>query len=399
MHEHGPGCGCEELHAVAWVGADGVHLQTNLRGHELAPAIVSVLQQHVGDAEPLLKAQPPDPKNPELELIAAMAAAHLEQWIATLLEALLLWWRHKPPRRFDAATERALRAVFEQHEEDLVVAFSGMLGYGTPAPENHPAKLPGVGSFVEAAARLGISSSPDSPLVALQGPRLTWSALGDELGKIPMDPTTAASVEAMQRRGAIYMRRPAQQFEDETIRTLLDHERQLSAEQLHAIRTAGAEAVSTQMSVAEFERKIKDLADATLRNNMARVSRTELAQAAAWGAYTVLKARAAEIGETDPEVYKLTSPTACQHCVRIWGRRGSNRYRLSELEAWELAGGNFHKPAREWRATIGPVHPQCLCGQLFLYTGDDLHTRMLAAVDEMVEEGKRMRAAGAATGG
>ena len=112
----------------------------------------------------------------------------------------------------------------------------------------------------------------------------------------------------------------------------------------------------------------------------------------------LIEKKAAEIGETDPLVYKITSVTACQHCYRIWGRRGSIRYHLSELERWEALGGNFHKPAREWRATIGPIHPNCMCGSLFLYTGDDLHTRMLAAVDEMVEEGKRMRAAAAAGG-
>lgn len=399
-HEHGQGCGCEELHAVAWVDGNAVHLQTNLKGHDLAPTILAALSEHVGAAEPLLKAQPPDPKNPTLTMLVERSLQDMQAWVATLIEALLFWWRGRRRGRFTAEQERELRAVFGAHEEDLVVQFAGMLGYATDAPADHAARLPdGLGSYVEAAARLGLTADPLSPLTGLQGPRLTWEALGDELGNIPMDDTTREAVSAMQRRGAIYMRRPAQRFEDEVVRTLLDHDRALSTQQLQDIRAAGADAVAQQMGVVDFERKLKDIADATLTNDMARVSRTELAQASAWGAYAVLKKKAAELGETDPEVYKLTSMTACQHCWRIWGRRGNIRYRLSVLERWEAEGGNFHKPAREWRATIGPVHPQCLCGQLFLYTGNDLHTRLLDAVDEMVEEGKRMRAAAAAPGG
>jgi hypothetical protein len=344
---------------VAWLGGDGVHLATNMRGHDMAPVILAALSEHVGVAEPLMKAATPDPKNPNLETLLGRSLADLQAWVTTLLEALLAWWRGRKPSRFDAEMERELRAVFGEHEEDLVVRFAGILGYAAEAPDTHPARLPALGSYVEAAALLGSTVDPTSPLVELQAPRLAWEAFGDALGRIPLDAQTREAVLAMQRRGAIYMRRPAQRFEDEVVRTLLDHERQLSTQQLATIREAGAVAVAEQMSVADFERVLKDLADATLTNDMARVSRTELAQAAAWGAYAELKKKAAEIGEPDPLVYKVTSVTACQHCFRIWGSRGAIRYRLSELERWEALGGNFHKPAREWRATIGPVHPQC----------------------------------------
>jgi hypothetical protein len=133
-----------------------------------------------------------------------------------------------------------------------------------------------------------------------------------------------------------------------------------------------------------LERDLRDaVAGTPLTNDMERVARTELRDAHAEGAYQTLKAETERLGLNDPEVYKITSPTACADCVRIWGRGGSKRYRLSQVEAWEAQGGNMGKPHQQWGPTIGTVHPNCGCGPL-LYFNASTHQAMLTAVDEIM---------------
>lgn len=169
--------------------------------------------------------------------------------------------------------------------------------------------------------------------------------------------------------------------------------RELTQSEYDRIRPAVERAVLERRSSRELESDLREAVVGTsLTNDMERVARTELREAHAQGAYQDLKTQTEALGIEDPEVMKITSATGCVHCIRIWGRGGSKRYRLSQVEAWEAAGGNFGKPAAEWGPTIGPVHPQCVCGAL-LYFDPKTHSAMLAATAEIVAAYRQEKAA------
>jgi hypothetical protein len=67
-------------------------------------------------------------------------------------------------------------------------------------------------------------------------------------------------------------------------------------------------------------------------------------------------------GGDDAEVYKITYPGACKHCIAMYrtGGEGSEPrvFKLSELKA---NGTNIGKKVVDWKPVIGPVHPFCRC--------------------------------------
>lgn len=67
-------------------------------------------------------------------------------------------------------------------------------------------------------------------------------------------------------------------------------------------------------------------------------------------------------GGEDADVYKITYPGACKHCLRLY--RSSDAasepkvYKLSELRA---NGSNIGRKAADWLPVVGPTHPFCRC--------------------------------------
>lgn len=175
--------------------------------------------------------------------------------------------------------------------------------------------------------------------------------------------------------------------------------RELSGNEYAAVRPVIQTAIAERRTARELARELRAaVAGTKLTNEMERVARTELRDAHANGAYQALKEQAGSAGLDDPEVYKITSPTGCRECIRIWGRGGSRRYRLSQVEAWEAQGGNYGRPAAQWGPTIGTVHPNCTCGPLLLYVGDKEHEVVLRTAESIINEIRAEQAA-ARTGG
>ena len=62
----------------------------------------------------------------------------------------------------------------------------------------------------------------------------------------------------------------------------------------------------------------------------------------------------------DALVYKLPKEEACESCVELFMIGDVPRiFKLSQLMA---NGSNIGVPKKEWKATVGPVHPHCRCG-------------------------------------
>ena len=66
---------------------------------------------------------------------------------------------------------------------------------------------------------------------------------------------------------------------------------------------------------------------------------------------------------SDSFVAKIPNPSACPHCLRLHiGEDGQPRvFKLSTLEN---NGANVGRKAADWRAVVGPVHPNCVCSMI-----------------------------------
>ena len=169
-------------------------------------------------------------------------------------------------------------------------------------------------------------------------------------------------------RAAIYMRRPIGAAISAVETTLLDAgqipiDRRLTEPERALVGEEIARALTDKAPTSETIRRLREALHGTgLTNELERVVVTELAFARGWGGYVALKGRSP--GE-DPQVYKITNPGACEDCRRIWGPAGNPvLYRLSAVEAFTAAGGNFGRPRTAWGPTIGPTHPRCTCPPL-----------------------------------
>lgn len=397
-HEHDEHCGCG-LTASAYRDADG-HLvvRTNILDHPDAEPFARALLAHATGRAELAKAKRLDDlvnrdwKYPELDELVQKARRDMLRWGPDLIRELKRLYESGKLFPLTPDREAMLRSLFRDRSNRLVVRVAGILD-GRPAPPT--AEGYQEPSHTEAAFRMGVRLDPVDPAShyrppPVSGPDTTaFEELLQDVMKVPLDEQDARALQFVQRRVGDYVRKPAQAFELDTVRTLLDSERLLEDEQVDWLRGKLTDAVVERMSADDLARELRRTADRSLANDMNRIARTELRSAHAYGAYRSLKRKAAEAGIDDPDVYKITSPSACVQCRRIWGRRGSKVYALSEVEAWELGGGNFGRPADQWGPTIGPVHPNCLCGPLLMYTGERSHRLMLEANDEMLADWRR----------
>lgn len=94
-----------------------------------------------------------------------------------------------------------------------------------------------------------------------------------------------------------------------------------------------------------------------------RVAHTEM-----WNAKINGEAQAIIDGESpltnkgvDTKVFKRPAPNACPMCKKLYLENGTNKpivWKLSELMA---NGTNYGKKQSEWKATLGTLHPNCMC--------------------------------------
>lgn len=335
--------------------------------------IIGALAAHLGfEIEPMrLAIDPqPDPRYP---------------WLATLVRSAQTTWELMTKRfvgrlltMMGPYEEEAFRDAFEEHTTSVSGTFSGraedprlladLIRRGE-VPED---------DLVSVSFRLGrgLDFSEPHRYTGQKSPRfdnLVRQARGVELTEEDRHALLYA-----QRRAGIYMRAPAQA-------QVREAERLLSQYELKRVREAVASAVATGASSKQLEADLREHVDSPrLSNDMDRVAVTELHFAHSHGAHMALKAQIADAGISDPEVYKITGPRACDDCRRIWGTGGSERYRLSHVEARDAAGGNHGLPRQQWGPVIGPVHPRCTEGPLQMYT-PQLADAIQDTVDEMMD--------------
>lgn len=420
-HTHTPDCGCGDEHEYVvrvTTSREGARVRTDLGRAPVAvrSRVLAALAVHLDvprALEPLAKGEElpaskanVDARYPVLETLIQRArrdwASFGEQLIEKVVETL------RGHSELTAELRAELQELFRAHEAAVLMRFAGV---GDKAARQRAVDAgfinPGatVWSNVDVAYRAGVGMPLLMQAVQDADPEVARAQVADVVEAFSRQPMTATETVALdfaRKRAARLMRRPIQDIHDaflgilEPIGAPVAHDgtggeakprppgeggaepsagerggavasdsgrpasRELTADEYAKIRPVIERAILERRSAAQLARDLREAAAGTqLTNDMERVARTELRAAHAEGSYQKLKTQTEAVGIADPLVYKMTSPTGCKQCIRIWGRGGSTRYRLSQVEAWEEQGGNYGRPAASWGPTIGPVHPNC----------------------------------------
>lgn len=346
MHVHGPGCGCSTERLAKGVGPLG---------------------EGTGDGEG------EDPRYQALWRLVQAARRDWRRWRAQLIREVTTALRDGRLLPMTTENRALLQELLRDHEMAMVIRFAGR---GAVPDDAMIERLISKGVLTEAAAsgggyiepayRVGrrletLAEAPDEESVA--------EILDDAYG-IQMTPTDVAALESIRVRGAELVRAPARKLTGDVLIKVAEADRQLSTVERRAIQEGVAESYMRRETVQQAARRMREAAIGTrLTNDMDRLTRTELVGAHNFGAKEALRQEVFRTsGNLDPWVYKSISPFACKQCQRIWGPASAPRkYKLSEIEANDAAGGNYGRKARDWVATTWPIHPNCTCPPLLVW--------------------------------
>jgi hypothetical protein len=364
---------------------DGDHVHVDIRAipSQLRPAVVAALAHHLDlEVHVLAKAgrgEGPDPRFPEIEHLVDEVRTRWSRWTRWLVDKLI----GRVETR--TATPAAVATIMETHEIGVTRALTGTV---LETPKGEPLVVdrellppqPETTAPISIAFRLGVAADPDNP------PRVP-EAVREPPPVSTLSDAGRAALTYARSRAAIYLRRPIGDLRQTTERILIDggiplDPRALTEEERGGVRRVIVDAIEHGRPLGETTQRLRDaLNDAKLTNNVERIARTELAAAHHHGAYVTLRA-SLPLG-ADPEVYKITSPQACSECLRIWGHNANPvHYKLSTVEAFTAAGGNYGKKPADWGPTIGPTHPNCACPPLLRWN-PAVHDAVQDAAAEM----------------
>lgn len=360
MHTHGPDCGCDL--------------------HTLAKAVGPLGE---GSAE----GEGEDPRFEALWRLVQAARRDWRRWGDRLVGEVTRRLQDGSLLPLTRENEEVLLELLRAHEDALVLRLAGA-GVG----ESRIQELVDQGlvhpdvrsrSYLERSYRVGRTLEQLAPVSVGKAGRETVAEVLKRAAGLALDQEDRQALSFVMRRGAQYMRSPADILVGDVTVQLARHERALNEAEISRVQGAVARGYAERKTVAQVARDLREAAEGTrLTNNMDRVARTELVYAHNHGAKQALKVAARQAGDDAPRVYKMISPFACQHCKRIWGLPGSPKvYTLAEVERNDAEGGNFGRRAADWRATTGPIHPNCTCGPLHYY-----HPTLTAAIQEASAE-------------
>lgn len=153
----------------------------------------------------------------------------------------------------------------------------------------------------------------------------------------------------------------AETWDGDEILSEVDAERR--QDRLKIIQETVGEAITTHKSAKKLAR---DLANKTkyYSHNWERIARTELQ-----GVYNegVILDAIEYYGE-ETQVARVTETGACPHCRRLF-RNSEGKPKIFPIAELIANGTNVGRRARDWQATIWPVHPNCRCDTMVVPPG------------------------------
>lgn len=356
-------------------GDDGVRLTQDL--HRLPPNIARAVVAALGERlhlHPLEKATPathsfPDPVSPELFVLLERARADFQRHGARLVAEIGKLLNAGQLLPLDERNEKLLRELFADHEVGMVAEFAGHHWDSDRLRRLVKAGLVRA-DYAETATlplgyRLGKGLEVLRPMQIAEDQEPALASIVERALRVPLTDADHTAIRHIRQRGAAYMRVPI-------ARAQAGVSRELTAEEYRLVRGTIAHGLRKNRSTAQVTADLTAAAMHTqLTNDLDRVARTELHAAKSQGAFEELKSQSQRLGEQDPWVARQCDARACTHCRRLFGvGRDVKPYRLSEVEANTLAGGNFGRKAADYVPVIGPLHPQCRCAPWFVWSQD-----------------------------
>ena len=180
-------------------------------------------------------------------------------------------------------------------------------------------------------------------------------ASAEQAGLPPLSPVQRASVQFAREKAARYIvglgNRVAADFTTLSIET----EATVRAETKAKVATEVTRSIVNRETASKLASRLGD-ATGDWSRNLQRIAETELQSAnqEGWADYVGGAFGAGAM------VAKVPDPEACATCRRLFlGRDG--RPEVFSLAALRANGTNFGVKQREWKPTVGPVHPRCHC--------------------------------------
>ena len=254
-----------------------------------------------------------------------------------------------------------LREIFEDHGDGFLITLAGhrenLDRFKTLKHEG--LIFGGQVDYVDLAYRLG-KMIPALRLVSQKkGKFPTLKTLIERAIKDPLSPPEKKAVLFAQHQAAEKLRPIVNTLGSAITQDLLEREKSIVRREI----VTGIRERRPILKLASMLRE-KTLAQGNPTNrDYERVARTEMVRAYCEGAVVQIKKDLPP--KKDPTVFKQVASTACVHCRRIWGEAPNFRYyKLSEVEKMP---SNVDKKAKDWKAQIGPIHPNCTDGPLQVY--------------------------------
>jgi hypothetical protein len=201
------------------------------------------------------------------------------------------------------------------------------------------------------------------------------AALTAMVEAVPEAPTALtaseqAAIRYARQRAGTALRPLFHGLEADVERLMLDEEQRL-------VRQGVVQALEARHGAQRLTSALGQAAGSWERD-WRRVARTELQEAFNQGGVATLISRhPSNLSPDGPprpdpqipdmQVYKIPSAEACVHCLRIWltPDHSPRLYALADVLAMPT---NVGRPAGEWTAQVGIIHPNCTEGPLLEYT-------------------------------
>lgn len=184
-----------------------------------------------------------------------------------------------------------------------------------------------------------------------------------EKNPIPLSPIELRAQEWAAHRAAQYVVGLGNRVDQATGALLIEADAKLREHLRSTIRDETTEAVARRDTAKQLKSNLGWLTGDWTRD-LDRIAVTEIQESLNQGAADHIATRRG----SGADCYKVPAPDACPHCKRLHiGPDGAPRiFKLSTLVA---NGTNVGRKARDWRAVVGTVHPNCACPLYYLPKG------------------------------
>jgi hypothetical protein len=259
---------------------------------------------------------------------------------------------------------------------------------GRVVEEDLRRRAPWAASFIEQAYRFGLvhqAVAPEAPM------NVAWQVAKAR----EMHPVDRAAIAHLRAHAGQFLRPVAYGVIEQVNQRLLQVDREIVRRRTLAAQRVHIHPERLSGFLADLTGVKVDRGDGTLiwqggswARDWRRVARTEMAYASNEGHLSAML-QAHPINDGLPEgaplrvpkvlVYKIPQATRrdergklvapCTHCFRLW-RADDETPRLYPLDEILANGENAGPPpkkAKDWTATVGPTHPNDLCGPLVTY--------------------------------